>query len=76
VSSLRRCRLMGYRTTVGLLKQFITQQEEIAGRWNGDEPGQAEDDAHTALDLIELTKPLLDQLEELIADEDFVRPAK
>lgn len=67
---------MDYRTLAGHLTKFIAQQEEIAGLWNGDEPGQAEDDAHTASDLIELAQPLLDQLKALIADEDFVPPAK
>lgn len=67
---------MNYRTLAALLTKFIAQQEEIAGLWNGDEPGTLEDNAHTASDLIELAQPLLDQLKELIADEDFVPPAK
>jgi hypothetical protein len=67
---------MGYRSTAGLLKRFIAQQENIAGLWNGDEPGLAEDNAHQASDLIELAQPLLDKLKALIADEDFVPPAK
>jgi hypothetical protein len=65
---------MDYRTLSGHLSKFIIQQEEIAGLWNGDEPSQAEDDAHMASDLIELAPPLLDELKELIADEDFVPP--
>jgi hypothetical protein len=67
---------MDHRTLAAHLTKFITQQEEIAGLWNGDGPGQAEDDAHTASQLIELAQPLLDELKELIADEDFVPPAK
>ena len=63
---------MDYRTLAVHLTKFIAGQDEIAGLWNGDNPGQAEDDAHTACDLIELAQPLLDELNELIADEDFV----
>jgi hypothetical protein len=55
--------------------KFIVQQEEIAGPGNGDRPGQAEEDAHAASDLIELAQPLLDELWELIADEDFLNVA-
>jgi hypothetical protein len=67
---------MGYRTTAGLLKRFIAQQDEIAGLWDGNKPGQAEENAHEATELIELAQPLLDKLTELIANEDFVPPAK
>jgi hypothetical protein len=48
--------------------RVTAQQDEIAGRWNGDRPRQAEDDAHTASDLIELAQPLLDEVKGLIAD--------
>jgi hypothetical protein len=65
---------MDYRTLAAQLTKFIAQQEEIAGLWNGDNPGVAEDNAHTASDLIELAQPLLNHLKELIADEDFVPP--
>ena len=67
---------MDYRTLAGHLTKFIAQQEEIAGLWNGDNPGTAEDDAHTACDLIERAQPLLNELNELIADEDFVPSRK
>jgi hypothetical protein len=67
---------MDYRTLASHLTVFIQGQEEIAGLWNGDMPGAAEDNAHTASEFIELAQPLLDQLKELIADEDYVPPAK
>jgi hypothetical protein len=67
---------MDYRTLAAHLTKFITSQEEIAGLWNGDLPGSEEDNAHEASDLIELAQPLLDQLKELIADEDFVPPGR
>jgi hypothetical protein len=65
-----------YRTLAARLRLFIDKQENIAGLWDGDKPGTAEDNAHTASDLIELAQPLLNKLTELIADEDFVPPAK
>lgn len=67
---------MDYRTLAAHLTKFITEQEDIAGRWNGDLPGAAEDNAHEASDLIELAQPLLDKLKQLIADEDYTPPAK
>jgi hypothetical protein len=65
---------MDYRNLAAVLTAFIQYNEEVAGLWNGDEPGRAEDDAHTASELIELAQPLLDQLKELITNEDFVPP--
>jgi hypothetical protein len=67
---------MDYQILAAHLSKFITQQEEIAGLWDGDKPGTAEDNAHTASDLIELAQPLLDQLKKLIANEDFTPPLK
>jgi hypothetical protein len=67
---------MNYQTLAAALTAFITQQEEIAGLWNGDNPGTLEDNAHEASELIELAQPLLDKLKELIADEDYTPPAK
>lgn len=67
---------MDYRILAAHLSKFITEQEDIAGRWNGDLPGTAEDNAHEASRLIELAQPLLDELKLLIANEDFVPPQK
>ena len=67
---------MSYRTLAAHLQLFIDNQTNISSAWNGDESGQAEDDAHTADDLVKLAQPLLDELRELIADEDFVPPTK
>ncbi len=67
---------MNYRTLAAHLQLVIDKQTNISSAWNGDEPGQAEDDAHTADDLVKLAQPLLEELRELIADEDFVPPAK
>ena len=40
--------------------------EEIAGEWNGDEPGRQEDRAHQATDILEKVA----ELEELIEGMD------
>jgi hypothetical protein len=53
---------MDYRTLASHLSKFITAQEDIAGLWDGDLPGTAEDNAHEASDLIALAQPLLDAL--------------
>src|SRR5271156_733756 len=37
-------RPMHYHALADKLSKFITKQEEIPGLWNGDNPGQAEDD--------------------------------
>lgn len=47
------------------LQTLITQMEEIAGEWNGDEAGRQEERAHIAEDIIEKAKELIDLLEEL-----------
>jgi hypothetical protein len=39
--------------------------EEIAGSWNGDESGSAEDMAHASIELIEQIEKLIGILEEL-----------
>lgn len=39
-------------------EDFIPYFEEIAGEWNGDEPGAGEDRATIALEIIELLKQL------------------
>jgi hypothetical protein len=60
---------MNYRTLAVHLQLFIDKQTNIAGLWDGDKPGKAEDDAHQANHLIELAQPLLDQLRELINND-------
>jgi len=40
------------------------EMEEIAGAWNGDNPGLAEDRAHAALEVIEH----IDAIEELLKE--------
>lgn len=47
------------------LKQLKSQLEGIAGNWNGDESGIAEDRAHAANEGIELIEKLESILEEL-----------
>ena len=46
------------------LKKLIAQCEEIQGRWNGDEPGQQEDDANDCREIAEKTQELLKLLNE------------
>jgi hypothetical protein len=48
---------MNNRTLAAHLRLFIDKQENMAGLWDGDEPDQAEDNAHTASELIELAQP-------------------
>jgi hypothetical protein len=67
---------MNYRTPAAHLQLFIGKQSNIVGLWDGKEPSLAQDNAHTASDLIELAQPLFEKLQELIANEDFVPPAK
>lgn len=50
---------------LALLKK---QMEEIAGAWNGDEPGQQEDRAHQANDILEKIR----ELEQLLSDLDEI----
>lgn len=47
------------------LKKIIEECEEISGRWNGDNPGQEEEQARTANEIIEKTKEIMDLLSEL-----------
>lgn len=46
------------------LKRIIKSQEEIAGLWNGKEPGAEEDNAQKALDIIDVSKQLLELMED------------
>ena len=47
-----------------IIPTLINEQKEIAGLWNGKESGQQEDDAQKALDIIEVSKQLLELLED------------
>lgn len=47
------------------LNSLIKESESIAGWWNGDSPGRAEDRAHIANDIIEASKKLQALLVEL-----------
>jgi len=47
------------------LKKLIKECEEIAGRWNGDEPGYAEDQAHISEEIIEKSRELIELINEL-----------
>jgi len=47
------------------LKKLIKECEGIAGRWNGDEPGYLEDQAHIANDIIEKANELIVLINEL-----------
>jgi hypothetical protein len=40
---------------------------EVRGEWNGDEPGQLEDDANTATELLKL----LDEVDQLVKKLDI-----
>lgn len=42
------------------LKKLIEECEEIAGRWNGDDSGYQEEQAETALEIIEKAKELIE----------------
>jgi hypothetical protein len=61
-------RLMDYRTLAAHLTKFIAQQKEIAGLWNGKDT-KGEEEATQAAELIELAQPLLDEPQNLIANE-------
>ena len=41
------------------LQKLIKECEAEAGRWNGDEPGRLEDEAHIANEIIEKAKELI-----------------
>lgn len=47
------------------LTKLIKECEEIAGRWNGDDSGYAEDQANIANDIIEKSKELIGLINEL-----------
>ena len=47
------------------LKKLIKECEEISGRWNGDDSGYKEEQAHIANDIIEKSKELIDLINEL-----------
>ena len=47
------------------LRKLIKECEEISGRWNGDNPGYAEEQAHISNDIIEKSKELIDLINEL-----------
>ena len=47
------------------LKKLIKECEEIAGRWNGDEPGYAEDQAHISEEIIEKSREIIELINEL-----------
>lgn len=46
------------------LKNLIEEQNEIAGLWNGDESGSAEDNAHLAIEIVDTAESLLKLLSE------------
>lgn len=48
--------------TLEKLQEFF---EDIAGRWDGDNPGLDEDNAHLALEALEHLKALKEIIEEL-----------
>lgn len=52
------------------LKKLIKECEEIAGNWNGDEPGYAEEQAGIANDIIEKSNELLELINELNGTTD------
>lgn len=47
------------------MEKLKKEMEEIAGSWNGDESGTAEDRAHAANDVLEHIKAIEELLEEL-----------
>jgi len=47
------------------LEKLKSDLEEIAGEWNGDEPGLLEDRAHIALEAIESVVKAINQIEEV-----------
>lgn len=47
------------------LSELIKECEEISGRWNGDNPGYEEDQAHIANDIIEKANELIGLINEL-----------
>lgn len=47
------------------LNDLIEATQQIAGEWNGDEPGTQEDQAHLANDIIEKATELRDLIKEM-----------
>lgn len=47
------------------LQELIKEMEEIAGRWNGDEPGYLEEQATIACEIIEKATDLINLINEL-----------
>lgn len=45
--------------------KLLAEMEEIQGQWDGDEPGQAEDRAMAATDVIEAVREIQENLEYL-----------
>ena len=52
------------------LKKLIKECEEISGRWDGDNPGYAEDQAHIAEEIIEKSRELIELINELNGTKD------
>lgn len=51
------------------LLKLIKECEEIAGNWNGDEPGYQEEQAHIANEIIEKSNELINLINELNGTE-------
>jgi hypothetical protein len=49
-------------TTDEALTKLEIRAQEIAGQWNGDSPGLAEDRAHAAIDIIEAVTTIKEAL--------------
>jgi hypothetical protein len=67
---------MNYRTLAAHLQLFIDRQQNISSAWNGKDDTYTfqgelyyEEDAMRAQELIELARPLLKELRELINDQ-------
>jgi len=52
------------------LKDIKAEAEQVAGEWNGDEPGVLEDRANIAGDILEAVKNLEELLAELNSEEN------
>lgn len=52
------------------LEKLIQECKEIAGNWNGDNPGYEEDQAHIAEEIIEKSQELLQLINELNGTEE------
>jgi hypothetical protein len=56
---------MNYENVEDALTQLSTAAEQIAGQWNGDNPGRGEERAGVALEIIEKVKELRELMEYL-----------